>query len=145
MLEAIIAEADLVHTQAIEGDRRNWNRWTPPSKENSRKMAGKNPEKATESPTNNHIQKLPNLNDPTHKPKQTRIRGNGKRRHSNRNGESPTKHSRTNNRTPRRETKKNENDLWRRNRQGRRKPAKNLHHHRKQRKCRRSKTSSRKK
>ena len=68
----------------------------------------------------------------------------GKRQHRNRNGQSPTKHSRTNNRTSRRETEKNENDLWRRNRQRRRKPAKNLHYHRNQRKRRRSKTSNRK-
>ena len=146
MLEAIIAEADLVHTQAIEGDR---DAIETDGLHLTRKAAEKMAKKIAEK-LQSHQQttsyRSPQTSTTQHTSQNRHESGEMERydRHRNRNGQSPTKHSRTNNRTPRRETKKNENDLWRRNRQRRRKTAKNLHHHRKQRKRRRSKTSNRK-
>ena len=99
------------HTSHRRRQRRNRNRWTSPNKESSRKNGGKDCRKDAEPPSNNPTQKPPNPNLPAHKPKQTRARGNGKRQHRNKDGQSATKHSRTYNRPPRRKTEKNENDL----------------------------------
>ena len=104
MLEAIITEADLVHTQAIEGDR---DAIETDGLHLTRKAAEKMAEKIAEK-LQSHQQTT------THRSPQT----------------STTQHTSQNRQEP--------------GEMERRKPAKNLHYHRKQRKRRRSKTSNRK-